>query len=93
MDSEIQAHILDNLKDLNTSMGTLAKGQIDMNERLDKIVPWIDAEIKDTKKEVADLQKWRGVMVWKLGTLSAGAGAVLTFAAQWVAVKLGLKTH
>jgi|SRR5215831_956563 len=98
MEPEVQVHILNNLKELNENFATVKQGQNDICIRLDKIGPWIqdelktmDSKIQQNNTDISAMQKWQAVSTWKLGTLSAGAGAVLSFVAQWAALKLGFK--
>lgn len=94
MEPEVQAQILKNLQDLNTAVGAISKGQDDVAERIDKIGGWVKTETEKNKADITELQKWQGVMIWKLGTLSAGAGAALSFITQWAAVRFfGFKIH
>lgn len=99
MDSEIQVHILSNLTELNKSVAAMNRGQDDIVKRLDVFGPWVQQEIQkvddkveDAKKEIGLLKTWRAVSSLKLGTITAGAGAALTFTLQWAAVHFfGLK--
>lgn len=93
MEPEVQAQILRNLQDLNTTVGAIGKGQEDIAERIDKIGVWVKTETEKNAEDIAGLQRWQSVTSWKIGSLAAGAGAVCSFAGQWLAVKLGFKLH
>lgn len=93
MDGEVQAQILRNLQDLNTTVGAIGKGQEDIAERIDKIGVWVKTETEKNQNDIKELQRWQSVTSWKIGSLAAGAGAVCSFVGQWIAVKFGFKLH
>lgn len=76
----------------------LAKGQArieqkvdDLHDTLSKAIPYLNTEIQKTNTRVdiiAMEQSKADVLKWKLGTLSAGAGATLSIVAEYLLTKL-----
>lgn len=91
MEPEIQTHILGSLDRLNTAVATIGQSQKDLCERIDKIVPWVQKvsnTAEEAKDSLKDIQGRQTILAWKLGTISAGAGAALAFCGQWLAFHL-----
>ena len=94
MDPEVQAHILNNLKDLNVAVSKIDQSQQDVIKRFDRTIDFLtktNDKVDKVEERVGDLESAKTVLAWKLGTISAGAGAALAIGAQWLAVKLGFK--
>lgn len=91
MEKNIQTHILNNLKELNETVAAIGRGQEDLSVSLDKMNVWIKAVIERNQQDIGVLQRWQSVTSWKIGCLAAGAGAICSFAGQWLAIKLGFK--
>ena len=94
MDPEIQAHILNNLKDLNVAVAKIDQGQTDVVKRFDTTLEYlktVNTSVGTVTERVNVLESAKTVLAWKLGAVSAGAGAGLALGIQWLAIKIGVK--
>lgn len=77
------------IKDLIVGQARMEQQLTDMNNRLfgngqPGLIQYFAKEIEDIKDDQAKLDKDAGILAWKLGSMSAFAGAVLSLGSQWV---------
>ena len=89
--------VLDQLQaDISVAVAVakIDQGQTDVVKRFDTTLEYlktVNTSVGTVTERVNVLESAKTVLAWKLGTVSAGAGAGLALGIQWLAIKIGVK--
>jgi len=82
MDSEQFAQIMTGITEVKTEQANFRRELLGNGQP--GRIQLIETDVESLKSGQGELEKSAAVTVWKLGTLSAGAGSVLALGAQWL---------
>jgi hypothetical protein len=81
MDSEQFAQIMSGITQINTQQADLRRELLGNGQP--GRIQILESEMEKVKTTAADLQKEAAGLRWRLGTMSAAAGAALSVGIQW----------